>query len=632
MIRSILVMYLLFLVGIAAMGQKSVLPQFPDSLLDGSKSVVISREVDIDILARDKYVTTYKSMVRVLDNRYDEANTVHIYYDKHIRPDQIEIIVRDSTMKKLKSYTKGDMTDHAHIDGLTFASDDRYLKWRCGAFTVPYHIEVSYRLQSDQTFIITPFYPLEDTREALVSAELRVKNHMKANRLYYNQNPWGIPSVDSTTESVVYRFGFRNMKAVGTNGKSNEFMTPVLPVLTEFSMDGMDGDMSTWAGFGNWLARLNRDQDKLNEKAVSEIRNLIAGETDQMTIIKKLYKYLQGSTRYVSIQLGIGGWKPLSAQYVHENKYGDCKALSIYMKALLKTAGIDSYYTVLRAGKNARSINENIVSNQFNHAILMVPVHQDTLFLECTSDHDPAGYLGSFTSNRKVLYINENTSGLTTSTRYSQTDNTISGKSIVTLDKQNPILQIEQKMTGICTDLNRYMDNRHLDDAALGRYLIENIWPDSKNLKVLRNSLVKDGKYPHYSISIHMSDPVRVTSNGSRYFVQMDLNKTIRTISDELRLKNVKNHVQYGYTITDTIAIMIPSACKIEKSPKTVELNNEAGSFRAFPVQAEGEFRFVYDLIIHENKPKEVKQAEELHAIILKALSDRTVVSCQVTP
>ena len=130
MIRSILVMYLLFLVGIAAMGQKSVLPQFPDSLLDGSKSVVISREVDIDILARDKYVTTYKSMVRVLDNRYDEANTVHIYYDKHIRPDQIEIIVRDSTMKKLKSYTKGDMTDHAHIDGLTFASDDRYLKWR----------------------------------------------------------------------------------------------------------------------------------------------------------------------------------------------------------------------------------------------------------------------------------------------------------------------------------------------------------------------------------------------------------------------------------------------------------------------------------------------------------------------
>jgi len=139
--------------------------------------------------------------------------------------------------------------------------------------------------------------------------------------------------------------------------------------------------------------------------------------------ISVLYDYMQKNTHYISIQLGIGGWQPFDATYVATKRYGDCKALSNYMVALLKEAGIKGKTVDIRAGANAASINKDFPSFQFNHVIACVPLDKDTVWLECTSETLPAGYLSSFTANRYAVLVDENGGKLIHTPKYNYHDN-----------------------------------------------------------------------------------------------------------------------------------------------------------------------------------------------------------------
>ncbi len=55
---------------------------------------------------------------------------------------------------------------------------------------------------------------------------------------------------------------------------------------------------------------------------------------------------MQDKTRYISVQIGIGGWKPMLADDVNKLGYGDCKGLTNYTKALLEAVDVPSYYTL----------------------------------------------------------------------------------------------------------------------------------------------------------------------------------------------------------------------------------------------------------------------------------------------
>lgn len=104
----------------------------------------------------------------------------------------------------------------------------------------------------------------------------------------------------------------------------------------EYEIDNHSGSFRTWQEIGDWYNRLTENMYQLDAKVKQEVDSVLAGISSQEETIRRLYKYLQSKTRYVSIDIGIGIWQPYSAQSVYDNRYGDCKDLTTFFIGLLR--------------------------------------------------------------------------------------------------------------------------------------------------------------------------------------------------------------------------------------------------------------------------------------------------------
>ena len=206
---------------------------------------------------------------------------------------------------------------------------------------------------------------------------------------------------------------------------SQEYYDPLMLVgPTDFEMEGYKGNLSTWQEYGKFYYSLYKGRDVLPDDLKKQVHILTDNLKDPYKKIAVLYDYLQKNTHYVLIMFGIGGLQPYDAGYVAKNKYGDCKALSNFMVALLKEAGIRGYPVTIWGGEEVREFVPDFPSHQANHIICAVPVQNDTVWLECTSQSLPPGYLSAFTANRYGLLVNENGGTLVHTPAYLLKDNT----------------------------------------------------------------------------------------------------------------------------------------------------------------------------------------------------------------
>ena len=182
--------------------------------------------------------------------------------------------------------------------------------------------------------------------------------------------------------------------------------------------------MDTWENYAKWIMLLNKDRNVMPDQSKKQAHELTKNAKSTEEKVRILYEYMQNKTRYVGIQLGIGGFQPFEASVVDQTGYGDCKALSNYMVTLLKEVGITANYTLIRAGANAPAMDISFPSSQFNHVIVAVPNETDTLWLECTSQTNPFGYLGDFTGDRYALMITDVGGKIVKTPAYTASQNT----------------------------------------------------------------------------------------------------------------------------------------------------------------------------------------------------------------
>jgi len=354
---------------------------------------------------KDKLTQTDSIIIQINNRVGDEYTEVSIPYSKNEKVSDLDAWIENMNGTKIRGLKKSDITDKSAISDISLYEDNFNKCFQLKHNEYPYKVIYTYKTTYRNFMTIASWTPILyhdiPTRSAILKVIL--PKNFSYNKFVNNISDFHI---DSTSTHVLLEWKSSYDKPLKSEiySQPDDYKSFVELVPLHFQY-GVEGSTKDWQSYGNWQYRLMQNLDILPDAEKSTVAVLINGITDKKEIVKTLYHYLQDHTRYINVDIGIGGHKPYPAAYVAQNKYGDCKALTNYMKAMLSFAGIESFYTIVHASEQPHIFNSSFAGPQFNHVVLAVPLNNDTIWLENTANTNPFGYMGTSTQNRLALLI-----------------------------------------------------------------------------------------------------------------------------------------------------------------------------------------------------------------------------------
>lgn len=379
----------------------------PTHLRARAKAVVRSGQRIITLISDKQSRLETKMVITLLNDQASDLLMVGIPYDDLRRVSSIRARAYDASGKLIWILKKYQILDARDFSGPEKLSDARKKVFEIPAYNYPFTIEYSYVMALQDLFLSPAAYLQQDPE---ISVEESGIQYIIPDGSGFNYKTLHLKSpADSMHRNNKLYLSWKeeNLPA----GRSRKYAAPLvnqLPVVygtpLNFSLSGYKGNFNSWQDYGRWMGQLIAGRDVLDPEHSEKALTLVQNVPERRGKIRALYEYMQRTTHYFFIGFGVGGNQPIPASEVAESGYGDCKALSNYMKALLKAVGIESYYTLVKSGER-KSMLADFPCNQFDHVILCVPDERDTIWLECTDPNSPFNYLGSFTCDRHVLAL-----------------------------------------------------------------------------------------------------------------------------------------------------------------------------------------------------------------------------------
>ncbi|RYD92807.1 MAG: DUF3857 domain-containing protein, partial [Sphingobacteriales bacterium] len=463
--------------------------------------------------------------------------------------------------------------------------DSRMKYFKPAITTYPYTIEYEYEVRSNETMSFNDWMPT-NTLDVAVEKSIYTFSCFPEFDIRYKAFNMQAPLTTGTNASGLktYTWTVNNLKAskIEPYSPQTENFLPMVKIApVSFKYQNISGSFTNWNELGKWIYdKLLTGRDNLDAATVSHIKQLTAGITDPKLKAKKIYEFMQQKTRYISIQIGIGGYRPFPASEVDMLGYGDCKALSNYMRALLKAVDIESYYCQVYAGDDKKNMDVDFASmTQANHAILCLPFKNDTTFLECTSQKAPFGFLGDFTDDRTVLACTPQGGKLIHTPKYTTEVNAQLRKAVFTIDTTGTLtgnMQTTYKGTQY-DNRERIVQEKPLD--RIKEY--KKIYPIN-NIEIEKLELTQDKSLQPVtseSLVFNAYDYAAVET-GKMYFTPNIVNRRKTPLREVRNRKNVV-YIGRGYTDEDEIIYNIPAGYKFEKQPLDVNLNKPFGKYAA---------------------------------------------------
>lgn len=580
----------------------------PSGLLKNANSVLLDERVEVDVSLQDKLKYKNYTARAILNKRGNRDVSNRVYYDKDSHVKKLEAYVYDAFGNELEHYRKKDFYDVSASDGISIYNDDRMFYLDYTPTTYPYIIVFISEIESNSTASLPRWQPLgwygRSTKKSsyIITFDPNNKPRVK----YENLEGYDI-SISENPNEFIYLAS--NIPAIVYEELSLAFdkKSPRASFsLDNFTLKGVSGTAKNWDEYGVWMQkRLLNGVEDLPESTIVEIKNLVKNETTNQAKARIVYKYLQEKVRYISVQIGIGGWRPMLASEVDKLSYGDCKALTNYTKALLDAVEIPSYYTIIYAGSLKKDIDKDFSNLQGNHAILGIPDGDEITWLECTSQDKPFGFLGEFTDDRDVLIVTPEGGKIVHTKNYSFNENLEETFVDVVINRNGGArahyksvsrgLQYGDKFRVLNEkqdDINKIYKNKW---DAINGYTIDSLQlENNKQEIVFTEDIIID--IPMYCISV-----------GDDILVNVNLFNQTNYIPTRIKDRKYDLNISRGYEDRNIIKIKIPQGYKMENLPEDALIENKFGSYSvSYKLLSENELEYNRNLIIKKGTfPKE---------------------------
>ncbi|MEQ9425441.1 MAG: DUF3857 domain-containing protein [Cyclobacteriaceae bacterium] len=554
--------------------------------LEGANSIVQKNYMEFEVLSPGEAVLKVDYAITILNKGAESLARLRAFHDKFRTISNVKAFVYDKNGEQIRKVPKEDILDLSIISGFAFYDDNRIKYLNPDYKDYPYTFEYSYTARYSGLLTYPSWFVYSDYNQSVVHSEFSVVVPRNMSVRYLEQNGVLKPEVQSIDGKVVSTWKASNLVAIKEEPFSKglySYSPSVIIAPNEFEMEGIYSKNESWNDFAQWISSLNQDRDDLSEDKKEEIRELVKGVESDSEKVKILYNHLQNETRYVSIQLGIGGWQPFKASTVEELGYGDCKALSNYMKAMLDVVGINSNYVLVSAGANQPNIKKDFPGNQFNHAFIMVPSAKDTIWLECTSQQTPFGYLGSFTDDRDVLIINEDGTGnIVRTPAYSPEEN---------LQKRNVMIKIDEEGNATADVFTSFTGAKYFEVLPYLLYGGDKAQSALYQSIELQNFTINE--FDHESKAndeivrqMNLSVSGYARKSGTNLIMPLNFaNSQVGIKSNDVRTNEIQ--VRRASTEIDDIVYEIPVGYHIANQPSPVTIDSQYGKYE-MTVEIEG--------------------------------------------
>jgi transglutaminase-like putative cysteine protease len=553
----------------------------PVGLLKDANAVIRWQKMQLTVRNEHKAILTMQSIITVLNAEGREFGEMSLWYDKFRRVGDLDGRLFDANGKEIRSLEKSDIEDHEASSWYSLYEDNRVRSASLYHSIYPYTIEWNYELDFDGYINWPSWYP-EQVKASVQQSAFEVDLPGKSPLRYRKTFP-GEPLVTKSGDITSYVWEADSLSPVdleplGPPWENQLQCVRVAP--TQFEIDGHEGSLSSWQAFGSWFYELYRNRQGLPETEQRNVLDLTKMAINDSEKVRLLYEHLQSKTRYVSIQLGIGGWQPFDASYVCQKGYGDCKALSNYMMALLKAVNITSYPVLIYSDNLPVDLSPDFPINEFNHVILCVPLQQDSIWLECTSQTIPFGHLSLHTQNRYALLVTPDGGVLVHTPTPKADENCQIRKATVTLETTGDAsAEVHALFTG---DQQDYVRSGLRDAPPIERdkWVKDYIEIAAYDLGPVDFNEV-DKKSDSINISLQLKLPHYASRAGARLLFQPSLLEKSSTTPRSIEHRKHHVMISYPYLDLDTITYVLPGNCMVEALPKPVSITKGFGSYES---------------------------------------------------